>query len=125
MLKDTQDLLQQLGVASDNIHTESFGLRSASTSTPLAKGSDYIVTFAQSNKTGKINSDRPILELAEELDVGVDSECRSGICGRCKCQMVSGSVQMETQEALDSDDHQNNMILLCQARALDNVTVNA
>jgi ferredoxin len=71
----------------------------------------------------KINGNQPILELAEDLEVGVDSVCRSGICGSCKCQLVSGSVKMETRDALDSVDQQNNIILLCQALALDDVTV--
>ncbi len=83
------------------------------------------MTFSRSNKTAKIAGGRPILTLAEELGVGVDSECRSGICGTCKCRMISGSVEMETQDALTSDDRRNNIILLCQAQALEDVTVEA
>ena len=39
--------------------------------------------------------------------------------------MISGSVAMETQDALTSDDRRNNIILLCQAQALEDVTVEA
>ena len=81
------------------------------------------MTFSRSNKTAKIAGHRPILVLAEDLGVGVDSECRAGICGTCKCRMISGSVEMETQDALTSDDRRNNFILLCQAQALEDVTV--
>ncbi len=126
MLTATGDLLRQLGVAEHNIRKESFGLKPAS---PREEGAasngagEFTVTFSRSNKTAKIAGRRPILTLAEELGVGVDSECRAGICGTCKCRMISGSVEMETQDALTSDDRRNNLILLCQAHALEDVTV--
>src|SRR5271157_3834484 len=126
MLTATGDLLRQLGVAEHNIRKESFGLKPAS---PREEGAasngagEFTVTFSRSNKTARIAGRRPILTLAEELGVGVDSECRAGICGTCKCRMISGSVEMETQDALTGDDRRNNFILLCQAQALEDVTV--
>jgi len=128
MLTASRDLLLPLGVAEHNIRKESFGLRPASPRGEIAasiSGGEFTVTFARSNKTAKIAGGRPILTLAEELGVGVDSECRAGICGTCKCRMISGSVEMETQDALTSDDRRNNIILLCQAQALEDVTVEA
>jgi ferredoxin-NADP reductase/DMSO/TMAO reductase YedYZ heme-binding membrane subunit len=122
MLKATRDLLQQLGVAEANIHIESFG---AAYSASAVTGTGFTVTFARSKKVATISDGRPILAWAEDLGVEVDSECRSGICGRCKTRMVSGSVTMETQDALDNADRRNNIILLCQARALEDVTVEA
>ncbi len=83
------------------------------------------MTFSRSRKAAQIDGGRPILALADELGIEVDSECRSGICGRCKTRMTSGSVTMETQDALDSADRRNNIILLCQARALEDVTLEA
>ena len=74
------------------------------------------MTFSRSNKTAKIAGGRPILTLAEELGVGVGSECCAGICGTCKCRLISGSVKMETEDALTSEDRRNNIILLCQAQ---------
>jgi ferredoxin-NADP reductase/DMSO/TMAO reductase YedYZ heme-binding membrane subunit len=128
MLTATRDLLRQLGVIESRIHTESFGsTRSAPTheNAPVANGTEFTVTFARSRKAARIDGGRPILALADELGISVDSECRSGICGRCKTRMVSGSVTMETQDALDNVDRRNNAILLCQARALEDVTVEA
>ncbi len=128
MLTATRDLLRTLGVAEPNIHTESFGsanYAATNGSSRLENGTQFSVTFSRSNKTAKIGGGRPILELAEELGIPVDSECRSGICGRCKCRLASGSVSMETQDALDGADRRNNTILRCQARALEDLTVEA
>jgi ferredoxin len=128
MLTATRDLLPQLGVPAPHIHTESFGsTRSAPTheNAPVTNGAEFTVTFSRSHKAAQIDGGRPILALADELGIGVDSECRSGICGRCKTRMVSGTVTMEIQDALESVDRRNNTILLCQARALEDVTVEA
>jgi ferredoxin-NADP reductase len=128
MLTVTGDLLRQLGVAEHNIRKESFGSKQALPRDEGAAhngGGEFAVTFSRSNKTAKIVGGRPILALAEELGVGVDSECRAGICGTCKCRLISGSVKMETEEALTSDDRRKNIILLCQAQAIEDVTVEA
>ena len=128
MLTATRELLRQLGAAESHIHTESFGSTRRGPQPEgalVTNGGEFTVTFARSHKTAQIDGARPILALADELGIGVDSECRSGICGRCKTRMVSGSVNMETQDALNSVDRQNNTILLCQARALEDVTVEA
>ena len=128
MLTATRDLLRRLGVPAPHIHTESFGSgRSAPApeDASMTPGAGFMVTFSRSHKTAQSEGGRSILALADELGIAVDSECRSGICGRCKTKLASGSVAMETQDALDSADRQNSLILLCQARALEDVTVDA
>jgi glycine betaine catabolism B len=126
MLVATRAALRHLGVLEPNIRTESFGAPwRALTPGAATGGPEFTVTFTRSNKAARIHGGRPILAVADELGVQVDSECRSGICGRCKTRMVSGSVMMETQDALDSADRRNNVILLCQARALEDVAVEA
>ena len=126
MLTATHDLLRELGVAEHNIRKESFGLKPASpqeNGTASNGAGEFTVTFSRSNKTAKIADGRPILTLAEELGVGVPSECRAGICGTCKCRLISGSVKMETEDALTGEDRRKRIILLCQAQALEDVTV--
>jgi ferredoxin-NADP reductase/DMSO/TMAO reductase YedYZ heme-binding membrane subunit len=120
MLTATTSLLRELGVAESNIRKESFGSGFSANGDDAA---EHAVTFARSKKTAKIGRNRPILALAEELGIDVDTECRSGICGRCKCRMTAGSVEMETQDALDAADRGKQIILLCQARALEDVVV--
>jgi ferredoxin-NADP reductase/DMSO/TMAO reductase YedYZ heme-binding membrane subunit len=122
MLSDSASLLRQLGVAESNFHKESFGSRVSPTADDVG-AEEHTVSFSRSKKSARISGNRPILALAEELDIEVDTECRSGICGRCKCRMTSGSVEMETQDALDAGDRRKKIILLCQARALEDVTV--
>ncbi len=66
-----------------------------------------------------------ILEAAEECDVAIPFECRSGICGQCKTKLVSGRVTMEVQDALTAADRAKGLVLACQARPVANVVIDA
>jgi ferredoxin len=76
-------------------------------------------------KSVPLAPDKNLLEMAETAGLNPDFECRSGICGRCKTRLLAGCVTMEVQDALDDADKSNNLILLCQARATDHVTIEA
>ena len=52
------------------------------------------------------------------LDEGIEApySCREGHCGACATTLVSGEVEMETNDVLESDDLDEGLILACQAR---------
>ncbi len=52
------------------------------------------------------------------LDGGIEApySCREGHCGACATTLVSGEVEMETNDVLESDDLDEGLILACQAR---------
>jgi ferredoxin len=76
-------------------------------------------------KTAPVAPEKSLLEISEGAGLNIDFECRSGICGRCKTRLLAGSVTMEVQDALDDVDRSNNLILLCQAKSADPVTLEA
>ncbi|HUC83079.1 MAG TPA: 2Fe-2S iron-sulfur cluster-binding protein [Flavisolibacter sp.] len=84
-----------------------------------------VVTFAKSNKTAVLTPDKSILEASEEVGVNIDYSCRLGTCGICKVKLNSGKVTMAVEDALTEDDKANNMILACQAKATEDVSVDA
>ena len=84
-----------------------------------------VVTFAKSNKTAVLTPDKSILEASEDIGVNIDYQCRVGICGVCKTQMLSGSVTQAVQDALTEADKRQNIILACQAKATGPVSVDA
>jgi ferredoxin len=84
------------------------------------------VDFRKSNK--KVEWDdsfESILELAEENGIEIESDCGEGICGSCKSRLISGKVEMETEDALDDDDIEENMILLCVSVPKTDVIIEA
>lgn len=122
-------LLTSEGVPVDAIHTEAF----VSPPTPAADEPDALVLdepappallgdrlvpirFQRSGKSGELSGDRTVLEAAEDAGLDLPFECRSGICGQCKCKLVSGNVTMDVQDALSSAERAQGYILACQAR---------
>jgi len=50
--------------------------------------------------------------------------CQEGHCGACATTLVSGEVEMETNDVLEPDDLAEGLILACQSRpASDSVEV--
>ena len=133
-------MLIELGVAADHVKTEAFG---ATKPTPAAPGTTArstapatgpLVTFSKHNKSARSHVDlqkgdsppkQTILELSEELGIGIEFSCRVGTCGLCKVKMTSGDVEMAVQDALDADDKANGIILACQAKPTGDVVVEA
>lgn len=74
----------------------------------------YTIKFQTSDKILKWD-DRfeSILELAEENGIDIEYECRQGFCGTCKVKLLSGEVDMETEDGLEDEEIQNGFILTC------------
>ncbi len=140
MMDATKALLTELGVAPEQVKTELFGTprpppaAPGTTARPSRPATGPLVTFSKSHKAGKIREDlergdsppkQSILELSEELGIGIQFSCRVGTCGVCKVKMTSGEVDMAVQDALDDDDKANGIILACQAKPRTPVTVEA
>lgn len=131
MMDGTKALLLELGVPAEQVKMESFGTpkpppaAAGTTAKPSAPADGPLVTFSKNNKASKIHVDQTILELSEELGIGIQFSCRVGSCGVCKVKMTSGEVDMAVQDALDADDKANGIILACQAKPKTPVTVEA
>ena len=132
MMDATKSMLSELGVPTENIFTENFG----STQKPkakVAKGQEEHeakatgakVTFAASDKSTELLADETILEAAERIDVEIDYSCRVGTCGICVAKLLSGEVTMEVDDGLEPEDREAGMILCCQAKAKQDVSVEA
>ncbi len=140
MMESTKNMLSELGVPPAQVKTEAFGTVKP---TPLAPGTTAqsttpatgpLVMFAKSNRSGRIHTDlsvgdsppvQTILELSEELGIGIEFSCRVGTCGLCKVKLTSGEVEMDVQDGLDADDRDLGMILACQAKPTVDVVVEA
>ena len=51
------------------------------------------------------------------LDKGIEApySCREGHCGACATTVVSGEVEMETNDVLEPEDLAEGLILACQS----------
>ena len=131
MMEATKAILAELGVSSDNLKTEQFGAvkpapAAAGTALkPTAPATGPQVTFSTNNKSAKIHTDQTVLELSEELGIGIEFSCRIGTCGVCKVKMTSGEVEMAVEDSLTPEDKTNGIILACQAKPKGDIAVEA
>ena len=131
MMEATKALLTELGVPPEQVKSELFGATKpavavgGTTAKPSAAATGPLVTFSKNNKSAKIQTDQTILELSEDLGIGIEFACRVGTCGVCKVKMTAGEVDMAVDDALDDDDKANGIILACQAKPKVEVTVEA
>lgn len=131
MMDAVKTILAEIGVPPQQIKTELFG---ATKPTPGAPGTTAnksapatgpLVMFSKNNKSAKIHTDETVLELSEELGIGIEFSCRVGTCGVCKVKMTSGEVEMAVEDALDPEDKTNDIILACQAKPTGDIVVEA
>lgn len=135
MMDATKQMLADLGVPEDRIHTENFG----STQKPKAKVAEGqeaaaekresaqagTVTFETSDVSTPFETDETVLEASERVGVEIDYSCRVGTCGECKVKLLAGEVTMEEEDGLDPGEKEQGFILACQAKSDGDVTVEA
>jgi ferredoxin len=128
MAAAVREELLALGVPASRITLESFTPAAAAPpgdEAPSDAGAAVSVTFARSDRTASLSGRKTILDAAESVGVPIDYQCRSGTCGTCRCRLLSGRVMMNARDALSDDDEAEGYILACQARASEDVTVDA
>ena len=131
MMDAVKAMLVEIGVPLGQIKTELFGASKpipgvpGTTASKRAPATGPLVMFSKNNKSAKIHVDETVLELSEELGIGIEFSCRVGTCGICKVQMTSGEVEMAVEDALDADDKANGIILACQAKPASDIEVEA
>ncbi|MEW5976335.1 MAG: 2Fe-2S iron-sulfur cluster-binding protein [Acidobacteriota bacterium] len=131
MMDAVKQMLNELGVPKEQIKTENFGTakrtpQAAATPAEVkAVTAAATVTFARSGKSAALPPDQTILDVADSVGVEIDNSCRSGSCGSCKVKLLSGTVTMECEDALEPNDKAQNIILACQAKSTSNVAVEA
>jgi ferredoxin len=66
-----------------------------------------------------------ILDLAEANGIQLENACRVGVCGTCKVKLLSGEVYMETEDGLQDEDRNQNLILPCVAVPKTDLVIDA
>jgi ferredoxin-NADP reductase len=128
MMDAVKALLAELKVPPEQVKTEDFGTAAPSGVTSgrfTAPATGPMVSFSKNKKASNIHAGQTVLELSEELGIGIDFACRVGTCGVCKVKLTAGEVDMAVDDGLDADDKAAGLILACQARPRGPVSVEA
>lgn len=128
MMQATRELLLECGASESLIHTEEFVSPRASVFSEET-ASDEVrtsrITFSRSKVDADCDASMSVLEAAEQASLELPFECRSGICGQCKTRMLTGSVQMDSEDALTQAEKAEGWILACQAHPQSDLVIDA
>lgn len=131
MMDSTKALLAELGVPPEQVKSEMFGATkpgptaAGTTAQKTAVATGPRVAFSKNGKSARIRTGQTVLELSEELGIGIENSCRVGTCGICKVKLTSGEVEMAIEDSLDANAKANGLILACQAIPKGEITVEA
>jgi ferredoxin len=128
MMEAVKKALTQLDVAPDHVHSELFltpEVKPAAKAEAAPGGVVTTCSFSRSGKKASLPSDKTVLEAAEDVGVTIDYSCRQGFCGVCKVKLAAGTVIMAVEDGLTPADKASGLILACQAKATQDVTVEA
>jgi Na+-transporting NADH:ubiquinone oxidoreductase subunit NqrF len=110
--------LEASGVTDEYIHTEKFA-------SPAAFDPDKIPQRKAQVGVGSENysydGKESLLEFLEDKNVDITFACRSGVCGACKCKLVSGEVDSFTDAGLSNAEKKNGYLLTCVTRPVSDV----
>ena len=78
---------------------------------------DFTLKLAKSGKTIHVKAEEPATDALLAAGIHVDVKCSDGLCGVCKCTVLSGDV--EHRDFVLSNKDRETQIILCQSRAAD------
>ena len=102
---------ERLGFPEDARHLEYFSVPEI----PDYENHDFTLKLAKSGKEIFVPADKSAIEVLAENAIHVDEKCSDGICGVCKCALISGDV--EHRDFVLSKAQRENSIIICQSRA--------
>ena len=87
----------------------------------------FTITNQNSAETFEADASESVLDAALRQGRVFPYSCRSGSCGTCKAKLVSGEVDSGkfTDAALSAQEQIQGQILLCQSKALSDLTIEA
>jgi ferredoxin-NADP reductase/ferredoxin len=78
---------------------------------------DFTIRLARSGKVLPVPADKTIADVLNENGFHIDVKCSDGICGVCKCGLISGEV--EHRDFVLSKKQRETSIIACQSRAAE------
>ena len=99
------------GFPEDNRHLEYFSVPEL----PDYESHQFTIRLVKSGREFVVPADKTAADVLIENGVPVDLKCSDGICGVCKCGLVSGDV--EHRDFVLSNAQRRTAIITCQSRA--------
>ena len=88
---------------------------------------DYSVRIEPHGRTLRVAPGQPVLEAALAAGLNLPHSCKSGHCGSCRARLIGGEIRYPQGRPLGitAEEEARGGVLLCQARAHSDLTVEA
>lgn len=101
----------QAGLPEDALHLEYFAVPEV----PEYENHAFTLRLAKTGRDLVVPADRVATDVLAENGVHLDVKCSDGLCGVCKCGLISGAV--EHRDFVLSKAQRETSVILCQSRA--------
>jgi len=130
MVSDLRKLLVKEGVPKKQIHAEVFHVESgppvrrAPVETAEGEGAKVTITLDGRRSTFSLPADGPaVLDAALRVRADAPFACKGGVCGTCRAKLLEGTVEMDTNWALEPDEVEKGYVLTCQSHPTSDTVV--
>lgn len=96
----------------------SFAIATESFSPPRLLSPDvpFTIELARSGRQLRVEVGESIVDILEGARLPVDTVCRQGVCGTCRCRVISGEIEHRDSVLTAAERENGNQILLCVSR---------
>ena len=108
------------GLPEAAIHRENFAPDAAES---CLSDDTFRLSVPDYGKEMLITAGESLLEVLESAGLPIIGGCRTGVCGSCKCRVVSGEVNSSTEGPLSLEDIAAGYVLACSSRAKSDLQV--
>lgn len=123
MIEEARATLLGRGVEGSRIHSELFHAgadraapRRAVPAGPAGDGSRVTVVLDGRSSSFELGAGgEPILDAVLRVRSDAPYACKDGVCGTCRARVLSGTVTMDRNHALEPDEVEAGFVLACQS----------
>ncbi len=112
-MERVQAVAATAGWPADAIATENF-----SPPRPLHPNVPFTVELARSGRQLRVEAGESIVDVLERERLPVDTVCRQGVCGTCRCRVLSGQIEHRDAVLTAAEREEGGQILLCVSRGM-------
>ncbi|MBB6290484.1 MULTISPECIES: 1,2-phenylacetyl-CoA epoxidase subunit PaaE [unclassified Pseudomonas] len=133
MTETVQEQLKANGMPSERIHFELFAVaggaerrhREASADAGVDQAVSQITVISDGRQLafGLPRNTVSILDAGNEQGAELPYSCRAGVCSTCKCKVLEGEVEMDSNHALEDYEVAAGYVLSCQSYPLTDKVV--
>jgi ferredoxin-NADP reductase len=123
-------MLNEAGYPMARYHEESFDFATLAAAEPqvvadipdLAPAS-FAVEFTRSKRRVECGGETFVLDAARAAGLKLPSSCTKGMCGTCKCKLLSGTVDMKHAGGIRQREIDAGLVLICCSKPLSDLVI--